>query len=244
MQRVTGVAAAAVLLLCAGAAAAATVSVTVEAQGVPLAGAVVALENPGGRPIAPPPAVSLRGIMDQRGKRFVPHVLAVEVGTAVNFPNSDNIRHDVYSFSPPKVFELPLYAGTPAAPVVFDKPGIVVLGCNIHDWMLAFIDVVPTPYFAQTGRAGTVTIEHVPPGRYLLTVWAPRLEASDHTIRQPVKLASGERFVRRIAVTLGPMPAHIHRPQDAGSAQASSVIQRLEQKFHRFRRLPPPRPPR
>jgi plastocyanin len=244
MQQVTGVAAVAVLLLWAGRAAAATVSVSVEAQGAPLADVVVALESPDGRPIAPPPAVSLRAIMDQRGKRFIPHVLAVEVGTSVAFPNSDNIRHDVYSFSPPKVFELPLYKGTPAAPVVFDKPGVVVLGCNIHDWMLAFVDVVPTPYFAQTAKAGTAEIERVPPGDYVLTVWAPRLDAVGHTIRRPIKLAAGDRLVRKFAVTLGPMPAHIHRPPGAADTRASSVIQRLEQKFHRFRRLPPPVPPR
>jgi len=86
-------------------------------------------------------------VVDQRDKQFVPYVTAVQVGTAVIFPNSDNIRHHVYSFSPAKRFELPLYSGVPAEPVVFDKVGFVTLGCNIHDWMIAYIAVLPTPYF-------------------------------------------------------------------------------------------------
>ena len=76
-------------------------------------------------------------VVDQRDKQFIPYVTAVQVGTPVIFPNSDNIRHHVYSFSPAKKFELPLYSGVPAEPVVFDKVGFVTLGCNIHDWMIA-----------------------------------------------------------------------------------------------------------
>src|SRR4029078_980973 len=93
-------------------------------------------------------------VVDQRDKQFVPYVTAIQVGTAVSFPNSDNIRHHVYSFSPAKKFELPLYvyylppakkcerplySGVPAQPVVFDKVGFVTLGCNIHDWMVAYV---------------------------------------------------------------------------------------------------------
>lgn len=81
-------------------------------------------------------------------------MLPVYVGTRVTFPNRDNIRHHVYSFSSAKKFELPLYIGTPAAPVVFDKPGVVALGCNIHDWMLAYIYVLTTPHFAKTAADG------------------------------------------------------------------------------------------
>jgi plastocyanin len=87
--------------------------------------------------------------IDQIDRQFVPRVTVLQTGTAVAFPNSDNIRHSVYSFSPPKIFTLKLYAGKPASPVVFDKPGIVVLGCNIHDNMLAWVLVVDTPYFAR-----------------------------------------------------------------------------------------------
>ena len=90
--------------------------------------------------------------MDQRGSQFVPHVLPVQAGTSVTFPNSDQIRHQVYSFSASKRFELPLYAGTSASPIRFDQPGIVVLGCNIHDWMIGYVVVLDTPYFGKTGE--------------------------------------------------------------------------------------------
>ena len=81
----------------------------------------------------------VKEIVDQIDKEFTPRVKAIYVGTSVSFPNKDNIRHHVYSFSPAKRFELPLYAGTLARRVVFDKPGVVVLGCNIHDWMVAYL---------------------------------------------------------------------------------------------------------
>src|ERR1044072_171322 len=110
-------------------------------------------------------------IVDQRDKQFVPYVTAVQVGTAVNFPNSDNIRHHVYSFSPAKKFELPLYSGIPAEPILFDKAGFVTLGCNIHDWMIAYIAVLPTPYFQVTGHDGRATLNDLPPGQYAISAW-------------------------------------------------------------------------
>jgi hypothetical protein len=103
--------------------------------------------------------------MDQRDQQFAPHVLAVQRGTAVSFPNSDQIRHHVYSFSEPKRFELRLYSGVPADPVVFDRAGTVVLGCNIHDDMIGFVRVVDTPWFATSGEDGVARIEKVPAGR-------------------------------------------------------------------------------
>src|SRR6185437_16515964 len=83
-----------------------------------------------------------QAVVDQRDKQFVPYVTPVQVGTAVIFPNSDNIRHHVYSFSSAKKFELPLYSGVPAQPVVFDMVGFVTLGCNIHDCMIAYVAVL------------------------------------------------------------------------------------------------------
>jgi len=114
-------------------------------------------------------------IVDQVNKEFVPLVSVIQTGTAVTFPNKDNIRHHVYSFSAPKVFDLKLYSGVPASPVVFDKPGLVVLGCNIHDWMLAYVLVVDTPYFAKSGK-GAARIENVPNGEYEVRAWHPRLQ--------------------------------------------------------------------
>ncbi|HEY4974295.1 MAG TPA: methylamine utilization protein, partial [Steroidobacteraceae bacterium] len=96
--------------------------------------------------------------IDQVNRAFVPIDSVVQAGTAIEFPNSDNIRHSVYSFSPAKIFTLKLYAGKPSSPVVFDKPGVVVLGCNIHDSMVAWLLVVDTPFFARTDQNGVATL--------------------------------------------------------------------------------------
>ena len=112
-------------------------------------------------------------IMDQINKEFVPFIKPILVGTSVSFPNKDNIRHHVYSFSPAKRFELPLYAGTPAQPVLFDKPGVVALGCNIHDWMIGYIYVSETPWFTQTDSGGNATLSSLAPGQYRVRVWHP-----------------------------------------------------------------------
>jgi plastocyanin len=115
-------------------------------------------------------------VIDQVNKRFVPHVSVVRTGTSVTFPNSDHIRHQVYSFSPAKTFSLKLYAGSPKVDVVFDKPGLVVLGCNIHDTMVGFVGVVDSPYFGKITDTGAVTLE-VPAGRYRMRIWHPNLAA-------------------------------------------------------------------
>ncbi len=99
----------------------------------------------------------------------------VQTGTAVSFPNGDNIEHDVYSFSPAKKFELHLYHGIPARPVVFDKPGLVVMGCNIHDQMIAYLLVVDTPWFAKTDSHGAAMVANVPDGTYTLSAWHYRM---------------------------------------------------------------------
>jgi plastocyanin len=126
--------------------------------------------------------------IDQVDKQFVPYVKPVFVGSMVRFPNSDHIRHQVYSFSPAKKFELPLYGGSNAPPVVFDKPGVVVLGCNIHDWMVGYIYVSETPFFAKTAAAGTATIGELPPGEYTVRVWHPSMEQSEETTARRVTL--------------------------------------------------------
>lgn len=140
----------------------------VDATGQALGNAVLTLGGTGG-----PAAAS--GIMDQRSLQFAPTVLAVRSGTAVHFPNSDNVRHQVYSFSPTKRFELRLYQGTPSEPVLFDKPGLVVLGCNIHDWMLGYIYVTDDPWFAVSDDSGKLKIDNLPAGTYQATLWHPQL---------------------------------------------------------------------
>ena len=127
-----------------------------------------------------------REAVDQVDKEFVPYVKPIVVGSQVNFPNKDNIRHHVYSFSPAKTFELPLYAGTPATPVVFDRKGVVTIGCNIHDWMIAHIYVTETPYFGKTGTDGKVRLENLPPGRYVVRVWHPRLQGTEESTSRTI----------------------------------------------------------
>src|SRR5215831_16658862 len=160
------------LVLLAASAAAQTAEITarvVDERGRPVADAVV---------VAVPADGSLRlpsrpreGVVDQVDKEFTPKVTAILVGTPVSFPNNDKVRHQVYSFSPAKRFELPLYAGIPAQPVVFDKPGVVVLGCNIHDWMVGYVYVSESPYFAKTDRDGKALIVELPPREYVVRVW-------------------------------------------------------------------------
>jgi plastocyanin len=141
------------------------------------------------------PKIAQRGklptdAVDQVDKQFVPYVKPILVGATVRFPNSDNIRHQVYSFSPTKKFELPLYGGTDAPPVVFDKPGVVILGCNIHDWMIGYIYVSDTPFFAKTGADGTAALSDLPAGEYTVRVWHPSMERAEATTAQRLTLAA------------------------------------------------------
>jgi len=153
----------------------------VDRKGRPVAGAVIAAV-PAERGM--PSAVELPPVViDQIDKEFVPSVTAVPAGTAISFPNLDDIRHHVYSFSPAKKFELPLYKGVPAEPVVFDQPGTVVLGCNIHDWMLAYVYVLETSYFGQTGEEGTARIVELPAGSYDVRLEHPRAKKPPAPVR-------------------------------------------------------------
>lgn len=138
-------------------------------QGIVLSDVVAALV-PEQQPVFGTPPVVL---IDQRNKEFVPRVLAIRTNTLVRFPNSDDIRHHVYSFSPAKKFELRLYHGMTAEPVLFDKPGTVVLGCNIHDSMVAYIYVVDTEYFSVSDAQGNIRLQ-APAGNYHLQLYHPR----------------------------------------------------------------------
>jgi len=174
------------LLLVATGAAAGPVEVRVtDAAGKPLPQAVVFLESRDARAAVKPAA----GVeIAQAVRQFAPQVSVVPVGTAVSFPNRDTVRHHVYSFSATKKFEIKLYVGTPAAPVVFDQPGIAVLGCNIHDQMAAWVVVVDTPYYAQTGADGRVSLPAVPPGSYRLRAWHASLPPGAPAADSPLKV--------------------------------------------------------
>jgi plastocyanin len=164
------------LSLAGGLAAAASLSVQVnDASGKPLADAIVyATAGAGGSASA-----GTRAEVAQEEREFVPRISVVQTGTSVSFPNQDNVEHDVYSFSPAKHFELKLYSGVPAHPVVFDKPGLVVLGCNIHDAMVAYVLVVDTPYFTRTDRSGHASLDGLPAGEYKVAAWHYRMPASE-----------------------------------------------------------------
>lgn len=141
----------------------------------PVAGAVVFLESAAAS-AALAAQTAQHGVAGnaniiQRDKTFVPEVTVIPKGTAINFPNEDTVRHHVYSFSAVKPFEIKLYVGTPAAPVLFEQSGVAVLGCNIHDHMIAWVVVMDTPYYAQTAADGAVTLSDVPAGTYQLRVW-------------------------------------------------------------------------
>ncbi|MDE1168020.1 MAG: methylamine utilization protein [Pseudomonas sp.] len=138
-------------------------------DGKPLRNAVLTLSGNGLK--AP---VAGKADMDQHDKQFAPHVLVVHTGTQVKFPNSDDIRHQVYSFSEPKRFELRLYQGTPSQPLLFDKPGVVVLGCNIHDTMLGYVYVTADPVFAVSDDKGRIHLADLAPGQYTATLWHPQ----------------------------------------------------------------------
>ena len=159
-----------------------SLSVTVQdGKGAPVSDAVVYAKSN-----ATAMRAGKRDVIDQRNKQFIPYVTALQVGTSVLFPNKDNIRHHVYSLSPAKRFELPLYAGVPAEPVVFDHEGFVTLGCNIHDWMVAYIAVVATPYFQITGRDGRALLKDLAPGQYTVAVWHPFLKGRPDASAQHV----------------------------------------------------------
>jgi plastocyanin len=177
---------------------AATIVVDVrDPKASPLADAVV-YATPEGRETGP---AAKMAVIDQKNKTFVPHVLPVQVGTAVKFPNSDDIQHQVYSFSPAKTFNLPLYKGTPANPIVFNTPGVVTLGCNIHDTMSAYVVVVDTPYFEKTEASGRAELR-VPAGKYVVHVWHPDMK--DEPAPQAANASESEKPELAFTVVAAP----------------------------------------
>lgn len=156
---------------------------------------------------APHPAAPVHAIMDQLNREFVPHVLVVPVGSTVSFPNSDKVRHEVYSFSPTHRFQLPLYSGKPYPPQRFDRVGLVTLGCNIHDWMLAYILVTDAEYFGSSDSAGRWSVRDVPPGRYRLEWWHPRLGGLSQNAEREISVSADHPTEVQIEIDSGLRPA-------------------------------------
>lgn len=161
----------------------------VDKTGAPVPNAIIYATPMSGKLPAKPPAGA---VIDQIKRQFVPLVSVIQTGSSVTFPNKDNIEHDVYSFSPAKKFELNLYHGVAASPVVFDKPGLVVMGCNIHDMMVAYVLVVDTPYFAKTDASGHATIENVSAESYRVAAWQYRMkDGAPHPVQTVTPGAAG-----------------------------------------------------
>lgn len=189
-----------------------TVRVQLTDGAAPVAGAVVYL-NDGSKPSP------VRSEVSQKNRMFHPHVLILPVGSSVDFPNQDNTQHHVYSFSPAKTFNLELYADKPEAPVVFDQPGIVELGCNIHDHMQAFIVVADTRAIGQTNEQGEVTItldfgDTQEPGSLSLNIWHPRLPDNTRPLVREINTASlTNPSIETVSIELTPEP-RIEGPMD------------------------------
>lgn len=186
--------------------------VAAAAGGAPIADAVVSLVplTPTEKPA--PPARSVEIV--QKGQEFSPYVTAILAGTRVVFPNQDTVQHTIYSRSKPKEFEFVLYDPGKSESLAFDKPGLVAIGCNIHDWMLSYVLVLDTPWFAKTPAAGTATLPNVPPGRYRAEVWHPRLDrvqskvitvgdAAMPTVTFDLALKRDQRVKRKVQVGSG-----------------------------------------
>jgi plastocyanin len=171
-------------------------------DGKALVGAVITAQavNP-----ALPPAAPVKAIMDQVNLAFEPDVLVLPVNSSVQFPNSDAVGHQVYSFSSAHRFQLPLYRGKPYPPIVFEQPGVITLGCNIHDNMLAYIVVTDAPYFGRTDAAGHWVAPSVPVGRYHIRVWHP-LSNEPADLEKVVQIG-GDKDVVELRLTRGLKPA-------------------------------------
>jgi plastocyanin len=167
---------------------------------------------------SPPPASSAgpapTAIMDQQNRAFVPQVLVVRTGTVVAFPNNDTVSHQVYSFSPARRFQLSLYKGEAHTPITFNAPGLVVLGCNIHDQMVGYIFVTDSPYFAKTDANGSAVIQGLPAGSYHLDVWGPRVADKPADLAADVTIAGSETISRQVRLLRPLRPRPSPGPKD------------------------------
>jgi plastocyanin len=195
------------LLLCASVPPAFAASLAIHAQkkdGKPLAGAVLTVTAEAPRL---PPAPATHAVVDQVDLAFVPDVIVIPVGSTISFPNSDAVSHQVYSFSSARRFQLPLYRGKPYPPVTFDQPGVVTLGCNIHDNMLAYVIVTDAPFFGRTDAKGDWVAADLPNGTYRVTLWHPLLNESGASIERTVQIEGTDHTVSmRLSHALKPAP--------------------------------------
>lgn len=158
-------------LIWSTATAAAVVEVSIIDQGnKPLADAVIVLQPTAASRVR---TKAQRAVIEQIDREFNPFVSVVQTGTTVALPNRDPLLHHVFSFSKAKTFEIKLYRGEAPRDVLFDEPGVVALGCNIHDWMEGYVLVVDSPYHAKTGSQGNARVANLPAGEYRVWFWHP-----------------------------------------------------------------------
>ncbi len=150
----------------------------------------------------------ITAVMDQIDSNFVPHILVAQAGALIEFPNSDTVSHHVYSFSETRPLELPLYRGTTHPPLLFDVPGLVILGCNIHDDMLGYIIVVDTIYFSTSNVDGQAELFGLVPGDYSIHVWTPRLRQNSLPPASHVALIDAEEHEISVRFTEKLSPPH------------------------------------
>jgi len=189
VQRIAHAAAAALALLPSFAHSGALEVTLKDVRGQALEGIGIVVDAPG--PVLTS-TTRPQAVIDQRHEQFVPRVLIVQRGTEVSFPNTDRVQHHVYSFSPAKQFELPLYRGNEHPPVTFDQSGIVVLGCNIHDHMIGYVLVVDSPHFAFSGPDGRAEFSGLPNDSIKVTVWHPDLDVGYGDINRTVVIGADE----------------------------------------------------
>jgi len=207
-------AAMAALLLAGGTAGAGELNSRIaDEDGKPVADAVISLmpEDPAVRDQAAPTLWDplRRAVIDQRDETFIPYVVVIGQGGSVVFHNGDTPHHHVYSFSAIKSFEFVMIPGTESAPVVFDKPGIAAIGCNIHDQMIAYVYVSDTPWVALTDRAGEAHIAALPEGVFTATIWHPSLRPGRPAPTQKVTIGSGPAALA-LTLTLSLLPPKHH----------------------------------
>jgi hypothetical protein len=195
------------------AAHAATVTATVtDDRGRLLSDAVVMISPEPGTPMpAATPGRLASATIDQKDETFVPFVSVIHTGGSATFRNSDPIRHHVYSFSPIHPFEMVQPPGEVSAPVRFDRPGSVAIGCNIHDHMIAYIQVTDAPWARVTDAAGHAVIADVPAGRFVATVWHPRMRHGTEPPAVSLQLANDNST---LAVTIPVLPPRRARASD------------------------------
>ena len=122
--------------------------------------------------------------------QFSPYVTAIHTGSQVKFPNYDKMEHHVKSFSAAKEFEIKTYErGVVPPPVIFDKPGIVIVYCLLHNWMRAYVLVLDTPYFVKTDQSGTAMLDKLPEGNYEVKAWHPNMGSIKPPLSQTVKVS-------------------------------------------------------